>query len=114
MQNSSNRSLQKRLEAIQKLERIFSDNAIDKKQSLVKFRELWKHAEASRFSVYVSGALNKRQQNAKYQEKDLREDIVREMRILRAVCNKEEGNYIPKPLFEACSKVLWGGVRQRA
>ena len=71
------------------------------------FDMLFEGGEVARFSAYVLEKFQKAG-TPTYDQKLLREDVVRELKVLRAKIKKKEVEVLPLPLHEACVKVVWG------
>ena len=68
---------------------------------------LGKNGEVARFSSYVIGAMNKKQNKAtKYSDGDLKDDIIREMKFCRKILGKES-DFLPPALLKEVLAIVW-------
>ena len=67
---------------------------------------LRKNAEVARFAQYVVGAIKKKSSNAGYTNIHLKNDLVKEMKIVRGVVGDEK-QWLPKPLLSEVLSLVW-------
>ena len=68
--------------------------------------KLWEGSEVARFTVYILKQFSSVGTGA-YTKGSLRDDIIRELKAMRAKFQKKENLVLPKVLYAECMKVVW-------